>query len=718
MENENENNNNNNNNSNNDNVYNSAFSYNSNAENIPAQQPQQTIECITCKSLYESSPLLFSCNHHQCITCFTRKLLLTRFSALSLVNENITFSCPCSSGTIDLTLDKCVEILSSPQQIQPRRCSNHSRPYQVYCPDCNIWLCDQCLNSFHDDLFIHHTTTDKPFITGKNCTVHKKKTTERYCYQCNKHICIECIKHSNKHNNHATLSLKEYKRVIQNKQNKLKYHTYDDIENYLDDKLERLLNKYDMGIEFIKDKIDNCISKLEEIKTEYVEKREVHRQQTKTMFNIVKKVYEAYYKEYNESKFDLGSLEFLEKVNHELLDVNYVSVNVDALNKTMSGVLEFQNVFDIKFVFSNSKKLKNIKTIDTTNEISTLCVLHNGIDFVTGHSNGLISLYHSMKYENGKVLRPTKCEIQKHTRTINTIKELTNSNNNNIRFISCSSDRHINVWECSIDTSNIPSLNCIHTFDKIHTTSVIDIIELNDKRIVSSGADNSLKIWEMQSNNNNNTMDEPIEITADVNYEKCLCKIDDNIIATGSVDRRVKIWNVPRKSVQRFLIGHTSYVNTLLLLKDKKKLISGDGDGLIIVWKLQEHKKKCQYGHKVLSGHSGAIQGIALMNDSQMVSCSNDKSIRVWDLDRLRCEVFLKEGHKSVIYGIGVINDNIIVSGGNDSCIKYFKIRDIDDNDNDYDDEDNDDDNYDDDDFHNDDNDNEFEEYDDDFEEY
>lgn len=705
MENENENNN--NNISNNDNVYNSGFSYNS--------QPQQNIECITCKSSFESSPLLFSCNHHQCITCFTRKLLLTRFSALSLTNSNITFTCPCSSGSIELPLDECVKILSSPQQIQPRRCSNHSRPYKVYCPDCRIWLCDQCLNVFHDDLFIHHTTTDTPFITGTNCTVHRKKTTERYCYQCNKFICSECIKHSNKHNNHATLSLKEYKRVIQKKQNKLKYHTYNDIENYLDNRLERLLNKYNTSIESIRNKIDNCIRKLEEIKREYVERSEEHIEHTKKMFNIVKKVYEAYYKEYNESQFDLGSLEFLEKVNHELLDVTYVSVNVDALNKAMRGILELQgNVFNIKFVFSNSKKLTNIKTIDTTNEISALCVLHNGNDFVTGHSNGLISLYHSIINDNGKVLRPTKCERKEHKRTINTIKELTNSdNNNNIRLISCSSDKHINVWECSIDTSNIPSLKCIHTYDTIHTASVIDIIELSDNRIVSSGGDNSLKIWEMESNND--TVDNCIDLTENVNYEKCLCKIDDNIIATGSVDRRVKIWNVQKKSVQRFLVGHTSYVNTLLLLKEKKKLISGDGDGLIIVWKLQEHKNKYQYGHKILTGHSGAIQGIALMNDnSQIVSCSNDKSIRVWDLDRLRCEVYLKECHKSVIYGIGVINENIIVSGGNDSCIKYFKVSDVVDDEND-----NNDDNYDDDEYHNeDDNEDEFEEYDDDFEEY
>ena len=712
MENENENNN--NNISNNDNVYNSGFSYNS--------QPQQNIECITCKSSFESSPLHFNCNHHQCIACFTRKLLLTRFSALSLVNSDITFTCPCSVGSIKLKLDECIEILSTPQQIQPRVCSNHSRPYQVYCPDCRIWLCDQCLNVFHNDLFIHHTTTDTPFITGTNCTVHRNKTTERYCFQCKKFICMECINHSNKHNNHATLSLKEYKRVIQNKQNKLKYHTYDDIENYLDNKLERMLTRYDNMIESIRDEIDNCISKLEEIR-EYVERSEEHKEHTKKMFDVVKKVYEAYYKEYNESKFDLNSLEFLEKVNHELLDVTYVSVNVDALNKAMKGVLELQrNVFDIKFVFSNSKKLKNIKTIDTTNEISALCVLHNGNDFVTGHSNGLISLYHSIINDNGKILRPTKCENQKHKRTINTIKELTNNdNNNNIRFISCSSDKQINICECSIDTSNIPSLKCIYTNNKLHKASVIDIIELSNNRIVSSGGDNSLKIWEIQSNSN--TVDNCIDLTENVNHEKCLCKIDDNIIATGSVDRRVKIWNVQKKSVQRFLVGHTSYVNTLLMIKEKKKLISGDGDGLIIVWKLQEHKKKYQHEHKMLTGHSGTIQGIALMNNSQIVSCSNDKSIRVWDLDRLRCEVYLKECHKSVIYGIGVINEKIIVSGGNDSCIKYFKVSDVSDdenanNDNDYDDEDDNDDNYDDDEYHNEDNEDEFEEYGDDFEEY
>ena len=683
-----------NNNISNNNVYNNSNYDNNNNKinNSPSLGNSQNegfnIICITCNTSLQSSPLKFDCNHFLCKTCFSRKLLLTRFSALLPFKNDFTFTCPCSSGSLSLSLEKCLAILSSPQQNKLKRCSHHSRPFKVYCQECKIWLCEECLTEFHNKYFIHHNCTGRPLTKRTNCIFHRNTPKDQFCVQCNKFICIECNKNTNEHGDHEMFTLEQY---IHRKKRSLKYQTYSDIESYLDDKLKHIMDKHNNKINSIKTKIDYCIRQLENVKRE-CERSEEHKNYIKLLFEIVKKVYEAYYKEFKECKFSLSSFEFLKKVKHELHNVKYVSINLDAFYKAIRNIPEIKrNVFDIELNFNNTKQIKQ-KENETKSPITTLCVFKNKNYFVTGHEDGSILVFHSTK--SNEVPCDPLCEGKGHERTVNVIKELTNAkDNDNVYFVSGSSDRSIKVWKYTINTNNNNDgkpLDCIFSFDKLSQiqtspnessdkksnnnnkdeidddlldTSVTDIIELSGERIASTVRYNLIKIWKVQYDGDGsiNNFSSDKELKEGTSYEKCLCKIDDNLIASGSGDSKIKIWDVENQSVKKYLNGHNSYVNTLLL-KDKTKLISGDGNGLIIVWDLQEHKNMNQNGHKKLKGHCDVIQGIVLLNENQIVSCSNDKSIRLWDLERLSCEAYLNNCHKSVIYGIGVINEKVIVT--------------------------------------------------------
>ena len=212
-------------------------------------------------------------------------------------------------------------------------------------------------------------------------------------------------------------------------------------------------------------------------------------------------------------------------------------------------------------------------------------------------------------------------------------------------------------------------------------SNIIDIIELEDKRLLLSGSDNIIRIFSIpQSNedilkNNQYDPNKIIEIKEGVNYEKCLCKINNNTIASGSVDHRIKIWDIQKQSIKKFLVGHTSYVNTLLLTKKEEQLLSGGGDGLIIVWDIKENDKLYQYGHKILRGHQSVVQSMIKINENKIISCSNDKSIRVWDLIDLNCVYCMNNSHTSVIYGLAVTNDYKLISVGNDSKINFYDVQ-------------------------------------------
>ncbi|KAI8721273.1 F-box domain-containing protein [Fusarium sp. LHS14.1] len=149
----------------------------------------------------------------------------------------------------------------------------------------------------------------------------------------------------------------------------------------------------------------------------------------------------------------------------------------------------------------------------------------------------------------------------------------------------------------------------------------------------------------------------------------CL-QFDDNILATGSYDTTIKIWNIETGEVMRTLRGHTSAVRTLQF--DDSKLISGSFDKTIKIWNWQTgeclstlqchtegvlsvHYDGCTLASgsidktvKVFSfdtkqtfclrGHTDWVNHVRIDSPSRVVfSASDDLSVRLWDLDSKQC---------------------------------------------------------------------------------
>ncbi|KAM0299438.1 hypothetical protein HYE67_007713 [Fusarium culmorum] len=149
----------------------------------------------------------------------------------------------------------------------------------------------------------------------------------------------------------------------------------------------------------------------------------------------------------------------------------------------------------------------------------------------------------------------------------------------------------------------------------------------------------------------------------------CL-QFDDNILATGSYDTTIKIWNIETGEVMRTLRGHTSAVRTLQF--DDSKLISGSFDKTIKVWNWQTgeclntlqchnegvlsiHYDGCTVASgsidktiKVssfktketfcLRGHTDWVNHVRMDSPSRVVfSASDDLSVKLWDIETRQC---------------------------------------------------------------------------------
>ena len=116
------------------------------------------------------------------------------------------------------------------------------------------------------------------------------------------------------------------------------------------------------------------------------------------------------------------------------------------------------------------------------------------------------------------------------------------------------------------------------------------------------------------------------------------------------------------------LKGHTDFIRNIIIYKDK--LISCSNDKTIKIWNLKDFSK----GEVTLKGHTDWVRNIIIYGD-KLISCSYDHTIKIWNLkDFSECEVTLK-GHTRCINNI-IIYGDYLISCSNDSTIKIWNLKD------------------------------------------
>ena len=121
------------------------------------------------------------------------------------------------------------------------------------------------------------------------------------------------------------------------------------------------------------------------------------------------------------------------------------------------------------------------------------------------------------------------------------------------------------------------------------------------------------------------------------NWIRSLYPITNNkILASGSVDKTIKIWNIEDRSIMSTLSGHTDAVSVLCNLKEGV-LVSGSDDNSLIIWS-KSTPESSNYSHRqTLTGHKSAIFGIIRLNNREIVSGELDGVIMMWNIDQGFC---------------------------------------------------------------------------------
>ena len=236
-------------------------------------------------------------------------------------------------------------------------------------------------------------------------------------------------------------------------------------------------------------------------------------------------------------KIDVGSYDFLTIIKDELFNIKYNSYNKIELEKACENLekINLNQFYKLKFKFRPLQYI-NKQTILSQNPLTCIIELKNYKEraFICGLNNGMIEMYKKEHNLYNKV-----SQIEAHNETINILTELSYQENNG--FLSGSSDKNIKFWTYEDDDNNtnkkitnrtndttnreneninLIKIKCLYTFDNIHKGKIISLLELKNGKIVSSGSDNRIKIWEI----NNKT--DFINIRNKVSYERSLIEIN------------------------------------------------------------------------------------------------------------------------------------------------------------------------------------------------
>jgi WD40 repeat protein len=222
---------------------------------------------------------------------------------------------------------------------------------------------------------------------------------------------------------------------------------------------------------------------------------------------------------------------------------------------------------------------------------------------------------------------------------------------NNI--LAGTSDNNIVLW-------NINDQNYKYIFIG-HSGWVNSLTKCNDEIFASASNDKTIRIWNYKEKQIINTINTDSSVLS-------LIKLKDGKLCSSENDSLIKIWDWENGECIYNLIGHENRVRSICQLKDGT-FVSGDDDYKIIIWKNKEI-------FKILEGHKKEIRTLCQIDDNHFASGSIDNTIKIWNYKNSKCIQTLENkdgGHSSNVTNIIKLKNNMFASSSSDKTIKLWK---------------------------------------------
>ncbi|OQD75267.1 hypothetical protein PENANT_c158G06719 [Penicillium antarcticum] len=185
-----------------------------------------------------------------------------------------------------------------------------------------------------------------------------------------------------------------------------------------------------------------------------------------------------------------------------------------------------------------------------------------------------------------------------------------------------------------------------------------------DDRLLASGSDdNTVRLWDPATGVLVQTLEGHSHSVLSVTFSP-----DGQLLASGSQDNTIRLWDPATGELTQMLEGHSDSVWSVAFSPDGRLLASGSGDSTVRLW-----DPAIGAFTQTLEGHSDSVWSVAFSPDDRLLaSGSKDNSIRLWDPATGELTQIL-EGHSDSVQSVAFSPDSrLLASGSKDNSIRLW----------------------------------------------
>ena len=456
----------------------------------------------------EIVPICPKCNH------------IPFISISPTIPDTFTIKCLCSYDK-EISSEKYIKYINEQHSNEKCQYKNEHSNLNAnrFCYQCNKWLCSDCVKSHMKSNRFHLLSINK-FELDTKCKIHKEEDTYMYCISCNVYYCELCAL---AHKAHQSVDLKEeYNDYLNENQMKMYAKSIT--------KAERYINTYNKKLK------DDVIKLLRE---------------------LIDKIEISYKKNYDINRNVILLSKYFLNLQNETKCVNF-SVLYNIINNVN---FKFEKAKDFSYEETSSKNINNL--LSHYDKV----FLYDKVDNPYESAN-CISIQNEPKEIKIKQLT-TLSNLSSKIKSMTFLKD---------GRLAVASEPYIKIFDLNL-------MKTVLTIKNEFEQEIECISQLENGLVASGSKDKMIKLFNIQ---NNTYTTEAILVGHQYRVTK-IVSIDNELFASSSYDHTIKIWgSISPYDEVKTLTGHDEAVFSILKLRSKNEIVSGSTD--IRFWNLSNYQ--------------------------------------------------------------------------------------------------------------------------------